>query len=746
MSNLFRENIYKIINENLQSLTSSTKDFNEINLEIIRNEEVDIYSVIKLFFSDYVIFLTSKYFFFNFDIFSFKKNLLKYFEKYDVVYLNYSHKNKIINLINILNIFIKNSSEKVKINFLNILIEQKQFNDIVHKNIKEIYFNDNNIEPTVLYKKILFSNQELFLPFDNYVIKRMEYKLRTFCQIAEKLGAEKIVIEYNNSVEDSNNTSLKTDSIMSGIGGNVKGEKTINNSIQIVFEYPNNTYDINLNKYYIINSILNENNFMITKKEFEADLELKFLIDARCINLIQKYHTNFIINHMNRIEQKIFMKASKYGLDIEHSIKKNENTKISIKIDFIPLHNNYNIIDGTNVHVLREGFVYLANIIKKDENSGYNKLLGFLKSHLSAIEKKWIELPYNYDHINIINKIYHSIFNLNFKPNETEIVLRKYFENNLTWDTFEKFRDLILKGSDIELDKLHFVTFQLFDILNFKKGIVDKIHKYFNEEYNIILNKNLQSNQQVNQQSNQQINDENNDILDIQDIETMESYIDDSFSFENYEKNTYKNSKDFFIHHKHKITGLIITSFKKSFYFKGGLSDNVLDIELLIRKVKNIVNFYFDYEYKYLQQEFQSCVINKDNLIFNDVIDGIIDSLSNKIISNNNYKKNNTTPKLNNNNEQKISLLLRQKKIFINFLMKYSKLDKNIVLKKIFEKEGKKFPENLLINNNVQVNIKNFLINNLNKLIPTEIVYKNYSKYKLFYTWDNLLEVSLYLQ
>ena len=704
MSTLFKQNIYKLL-----SVVVKT------NLEIIFDTDLDICNIIKLFFSDYVIFLTSKYFFFNFDIFCLKKNLLQYFDKYDVVYLNYTNKNKIINLINIINNFIKNSDINTKNKFMSLLIQESKFKNIIHKRMKEIYFFDNNIEPSILYKKILFSNQELFLPFNNYVIKKMEYKLRTFCQIAEKLGSEKIIIEYANI------------NILN-IGGKVDNNENINNSIKIVLEYPNNTYDINLNKYYIINSILDENDYMITKEEFESDLELRFLIDARCVNLIHKYHTNFIITHMNNIEQKIFMKASKYGLDMKHSKINNENTKISILIEFIPLHNNFNIIDGTNIHVLREGFVYLSNIIKI-ENS-YTKLLGFIKSHLNAIEKKWIQLPYQYNYINDISKIYYTIFNLNFKDNELEVLLRKYFENNLHWDTFIKFRDLILKGSDNEMDKINFITFQFYDILNCKKNIMDKINKYIFNEYETFIN--TQKNKINNLSNSINNNDENENVINLTDIETSEFDFDDSVSFENFEKDTYKNNYDFFDKNKDKIIKIIITSFKKSFYFKGGLSDNVFDSQLLVKKVKNIIYFYFDYEMKSLNEDYESCVLNKNNVEFNYLIDEIINTVSIKILVNNNYKKNDTTPKLKNNKEDKISLLVRQQKIFINFLLKYHSFKKdNAKVNEFIIKSIKKTTNN----NNT---LKTALTNNLTDIIPLSVIYKNYSKYKLFYVWENL--------
>ena len=136
-------------------------------------------------------------------------------------------------------------------------------------------------------------------------------------------------------------------------------------------------------------------------------MELKFLIDARCMNFIQKYNTNFIMNYINKIEQKIFMKSNEYGLNLGNLKLKNNYVKISISIDFLPVQNTLDIIDGTNIHTLREGFVYLANIVKKDNR--YDKILRFLYSHLFGIQKGWIQLQYekdyHYDNINNIEWI-----------------------------------------------------------------------------------------------------------------------------------------------------------------------------------------------------------------------------------------------------------------------------------------------------------------------------------------------------
>jgi hypothetical protein len=215
-------------------------------------------------------------------------------------------------------------------------------------------------------------------------------------------------------------------------------------NIQIIFEYPNNHIDINLNKFYIINSICNENEFLITKEEFESDLEMKFLIDARCVNFMQKYNTNFIMKYVNKIEEKIFLKAKGYGINIGNLNLRDNYIKISISIDFYQNQNNTDIIDGTNIHILREGFIYLSNIIKKDEK--YDRLIQFMQSHLNAIYKRWIFLNYEYDHVEYINETYNNIINLNFNETEIYTLFKKYFENNLTWHRFKKFRDLILKG------------------------------------------------------------------------------------------------------------------------------------------------------------------------------------------------------------------------------------------------------------------------------------------------------------
>ena len=262
----------------------------------------------RLLQSEYVIFLTYKFVKYKYLRFFSSNNLLKYFNKYNVVYLHYYDKQEILNRIDIFNndIKLKTDDEKEKL---------AKENEI--KKLKMIYFLEHVIEPNTLYKKISFAKEELFMSFDNYLIKKMEYKLRTFCQIAEKLGAEEIKIKYDSS-QDNKSTINVDFSIPGGgsIGGSSSEHHTQNNKVDLMFKYSNYQHNLNLNKYYITELVENENDFFISKEEFHSDIDLKFLIDARCLNLIELYNTKIIINRTNQLEKKLFLKAQSYGLSL----------------------------------------------------------------------------------------------------------------------------------------------------------------------------------------------------------------------------------------------------------------------------------------------------------------------------------------------------------------------------------------------------------------------------------------------
>jgi len=549
----------------------------------------------------------------------------------------------------------------------------------------------------------------------------MEYKLRTFCQIAEKLGAEKIVIDYLATTNEESAINANINIFSEALGANINSNNNRDENIQIIFEYPNNHSDINLNKYYIINSIIKENEFLITKEEFESDLELKFLIDARCINFIQKYNTNFIMNYLNKIEQKIFLKAQDYGLNIGNLKLKNNSIKISISIDFIKLQDNLDIIDGTNIHVLREGFIYLSNIVKKDDK--YEKIIRYLQSHLNAVEKKWISLNYEYDNINNINKIYNEIINLNFKEDEIANIIKTFFQNNLSWYNFKKFRDLILLGSDDNIEKIYFVTFQYHDIINNKKYLINDINNYINICLNNFI-KSMQNAQEQSKNTQEQSKNTQEQSKNTQEQSTKmftNDILSDNYQDDIEDENVIQISTvpinytaiiDFIKKNENMIKNILYISFKKSFKFINGLSDNLSNYHKLVDVIKNIINYYFDNDIKKLQSTVGN-LFNVKQIVF----DKLIESTCIEIIKNLNLLD--TSPNINLiENNEKSSMFTRTQKIFLKFVIKYFEFEnKN---DSIIQKINTKF---------------------LNKFIAINKAYKNYNKYKLFYTWDDFINV-----
>jgi len=819
--------------------------FKNNNVKIINNIEELNLDIFKLYYSDYIIFLTGKFFKKSNCFYNFKKNLLSYFDKYNILYFNFEDKDKIIYFINLINFFIKNSSDEekekliVELTIANNTNKKKNNNSTFYFNltqkIRELFFSENIFEPNILYKKIKFSSQVLFISFDNYVVKKMEYKLRTFCQIAEKLGAEKISIEYNSCFNKETKLNLNVNAMISSIGTNIKNYSNDDEKITIIFEYPNNHSDINLNKFYLIDSILNENEFLITKEEFEADLELKFLLDARCINFIQKYNTIFIMNHINKVEQKIIMKAYDYGLSIDNLNSENKYTKISITIDFLQIHNNNNIIDGTNIHILREGFIYLSNIIKSDNN--YIKLLRFLQSHLNAIEKKYIFLQYNFDNIDKINKIYNNIIHKNFEEDEICKILQDFFKNNITWYNFKKFRDIILNGSDDKIEKLYFITFQYHDIMNNKKHIMYEIDKILDIQIkNFILshdNKNNENLLNIEKQNYEKYNDIENDDIENDDIKNNKksNYKSKIIYISNDSNIDIKFLNEFLIKNKISIKNILYICFKKSFRFQDGLSDNINNAENLKNVCINILNYYYDNDIKNLQN-----LLNKINLsnfnIKENVFYYLIENISDQIIQNiGNTMLIESSPNINNI-DHKITLIERVQKIFIKFIIRYfnyeNKIDKlanklnsenrknsingiNNINKnslndsvqysseQIFQRLGEFNTSNTSLDNynasydedlmdlpkvkgviqekmitidrnrslshsdsiefitnkehiienktkyNKNENYDQYLLNDfINDYISIHKIYKNYNKYKLFYTWDDFLNIINY--
>jgi len=459
---------------------------NKIHISQIENKKeiINEYkNILCLFRSQYSIFLTDKFFSWR------KRLILRYLKRYNIVYLNFNYRTDILSIIECINkiiviyykfiesikknnidddndIFIKeynkgkildeyyqqdNYSDIYELNeYKKNLITYKLIYDLTHilniKKIKIIRFSENIIEPSTLYKKISFSTEELYFPFENYIVKKREYKLRTLCQIAEKLGATYIKINSDVNTETTTNVSVAGESNNVSTGMKIKNKNNKLDSINLEFKYTNFASSLNLNKYYINKLVNDESEFMITKEEFYSDIDFKFLIDARCINLIQTYNTKIIINHFNELERKLFIKAQGFGINVNysHSIYNSDTLNIEITFTDIYAKDNLNYMTGGNLYIVKEGFWHLTNIMQKkfvdildniEKNKGelkthenitvelvhnnilnvYNKIDNFLLSQLYFSNKHYCDIVQNQNNnINLMN-IYNDIIVLNFK-------------------------------------------------------------------------------------------------------------------------------------------------------------------------------------------------------------------------------------------------------------------------------------------------------------------------------------------
>ena len=118
------------------------------------------------------------------------------------------------------------------------------------RNCINIYFDEGVINKNIIYKKMEIKNNILFIPIEKYKSKLIEYKLRSFCQIMEELGAKNIEIEFiNKKIADKKinlNNILKLDMITSKLGFNKHKAENNSKDIKYNLKYPNfNTIILN---------------------------------------------------------------------------------------------------------------------------------------------------------------------------------------------------------------------------------------------------------------------------------------------------------------------------------------------------------------------------------------------------------------------------------------------------------------------------------------------------------------------
>ncbi len=486
---------------------------------------VEYYNMIH---NEYILFLPKSYFYITKQIpkcincfiknepIKYLKNVL---EEENVTLISYEKKNEFVYLTDLinrfhkkypLNDFIENYMIKIGKILYNQNPKHNKYYLLNNYKPKEYYFYENNILPFILYKKIKLSNIIQFISLEHYAYKKNEYMLRSFSQIAEELGAIKIHISNDYKKEDEKILLL-------GLTHNHISNKEENkdkHKVEFDFAYSENNY-INLNEFLLNGKILNENKFLLCKDDYESNIELKYLIHARSRNFIEKYYTQFKNSTLNSKELHIFLTLKDYHINIQSQNICSEKIETNLQIDFLNVLNHPNLIDGSNIYPLKEGYIYLKQIILKDRD--FRKYINFMKAHLHALQNKYVYLAYDYEYIDDIMKIYHQSIELNFEEKELIEYISKYWENQNEWYHFTLLRDIILLGNDNLNNKMHFVTFQYMNIFRNKYNLLKKIETCLSNFIDKVLDEHItKSIDKYNDHEigNQNMNNNNNDVCE----------------------------------------------------------------------------------------------------------------------------------------------------------------------------------------------------------------------------------------
>ena len=323
----------------------------------------------------------------------------------------------------------------------------------------QVCFDEGDYFKNMLYKKLQIHDKLLFVPYSKFQLKLTEYKLRSFCQIMEELGAVEIEIDFNhiNLNKKSVNSKIQTEEfnyIAGSLGFSANKSNSSNEKITYKLTYPNNNTLI-LNERNI-RSRISKGKFIINKKSFDSNLELQFIITSRCRHFIENYSTVFTLDNSANYDSKFIskLKSNNFSCGMEYESKTLKKLKITIntKVRFCSQSDVGNNLLGNNVSFDDTGFNYLMSSIDKDKFNkiGIYKIIAFIEKYIDKIIKK----DEKSDFINI-KRLYQIIYK-EFSTNEFKDLLLDYFNSDSQWINFLNFIN-VLKFKTVSYNKLGFL-------------------------------------------------------------------------------------------------------------------------------------------------------------------------------------------------------------------------------------------------------------------------------------------------
>jgi len=629
-----------------------------------------------------------------------KINKLKYF--FDYNYLNKMNKDKLKQIIIKKNILI--FIDEYKFNQINSLcgctckfflkmrlLRNKKFPGCIflsydfkdefqdffikNRNCINIYFDEGIIKKNIIYKKMEMKNNILFIPLEKYKSKMIEYKLRSFCQIMEELGAKNIEIEFLNkkltNTKLNINNLFKLDIIANNLGFNKKNITDNSKDIKYNLDYPDsNTIILNEN---IIKKNIKNKIYIINENNYYSNLELQYVISARCKHFIEKYSTTFSLDNNTLIDNKLYSKLKKYklGFNLEYNYSKYSKDYLYIFTKVIFSNNIIDNISSSNLSYDQIGFNYLINTLseKNFRKKGIYKIIEFIEYYIENLNK-------NTDDYKQLYKIFNIIKNECSLEEFSELLLN-YFSINSEWYHFKNFIELLLCKT-ISYDKIGYLIIfynkKLTDNEKFKR-IVKFIYKNCFNYNNKNITKNfwemLHSNDKKFSYYLKLKLDNEYDILKKYNWYGIRKLLHDINNYKIIEKNN--------IDRKEKFNSIVNNIFLGySYYeFHNKMIPFIINIYNNIKNEKNlkelINNKYLDL---ILCESFTYESFNINNVIDLKLLESYINQKVKKLISCYYFIKNIKLKIKNNNLEKKFKIYIFDKE----FMKKYKYLNKKIEL------------------------------------------------------------------
>tara|TARA_B100001121_G_scaffold310514_1_gene342018 strand:+ start:3817 stop:6369 length:2553 start_codon:yes stop_codon:yes gene_type:complete len=355
---------------------------------------------------------------------------------------------------------------KKYIHELNTQIAKNKIKNLKIKNgndfCSSIYFDEGDVKKNCVYKKMEIMDKILFVPINRYQIKKTEYKIRGFCQIAEELGANKIEINFERNTSSTVNKKIDVNldtqiNLFAGELGLVSNNTDKNSQNQsYILEYPSiNT--ILLNEKSLLKKI-RKKKFIISENMYNSNLELQYLVHSRCRHFITNYSTVFTLDSTINIDKELKTKFKSHGINLgttaSFSNSNSNMVKIITKVTFSSQTDYYNHLSGHSVSLDKVGFRYLTESFNNDEElfkiSGIYKIMTFIDLYIEKILKH--EKDSRYEFVKFIIKQVKK----NLSLEEYAEILCNYFNCSSQWIHFIHFIDL-LSNETHSYDKLGYL-------------------------------------------------------------------------------------------------------------------------------------------------------------------------------------------------------------------------------------------------------------------------------------------------